>query len=487
MAFNDMREWMAKLESLGQLKRITTKVDWNLEIAEIARRSIQEKGPAILFENIKDHEHTRCTKLFVNGLTRRNRIALMLGLPEDTPREAMVKEVKKRYRQGVAPVRVKTGPVKENIVKGNDIDLFQFPVVKWHPLDGGRYIDNFCGVVTKDPETGQLNVGLYRGMVIAKNKISKYMIPHQHWGQHYLKYQQRGEPMPIAMVYGWDDVLPFVAGSPMAHPPTEYEVMGSLRQKPVELIKCETSDIEVPASAEIVIEGTISPDPGDFENEGPFGEWPGFYGWTRKRPVVKVNCITHRNDPILRGQAEGMKPGVISEGGYIGLYSHAALLLNYLESAGVPGIMDIIPAPWVVVKLHKTYEGQARQVASAIWGSCLGLEFDKVIMVVDEDVDIYNLRALQLAIRDKIDPADGLVVWPNAQGYTLDPAIPWELRDEFKYGGAPQNKLLIDATVNWVKHPIRPEWGNQRYPPPCADMLPEIENLVTKRWKEYGF
>jgi len=298
MAYKDMREWIDKLEAEGELKRIKAKVDWNLEISEVARRAIAERGPALLFENIKDYGNTPCTKYFTNGIAKRSRIALMLGMSKDTKREELVKIVKKRFKEAIKPVTVQTGPVKENILKGNDIDLLRFPVPKYHPLDGGRYINTFCGVVTRDPEDGNINVGLYRGMVLGRDRIGKLLNPHQHWGQHYLKYQQRGKPMPIAIVYGWDPVLPFIAGAPLAHPPSEYEVMGALRQAPVELVKCETNDLMVPASAEIVVEGYISTDPATFEEEGPFGEWTGYYGWTRKRPIVKVQHITHRNDPI---------------------------------------------------------------------------------------------------------------------------------------------------------------------------------------------
>ncbi len=361
MTFKDMRDWIDRLEADGELKRIKAKVDWNLELAEVTRRALSQRGrPALLFENIKDHENTRSTRLFTNSLAGRGRIALMLGLPKDAPREELVQMARRRFKESVAPVRVKTGPVKENIVKGDDVDLFQFPVPRWNLFDGGRYIDTFCGIVTGDPDTGQLNVGLYRGMILDKNKIGKFLNPHQHWGQHYLEYQRRGEAMPVAIVYGWAPVLPFVAATPLPHPPSEYEIMGAIRQEPVELVKCETSDLEVPASAEIVVEGTISPDPSTYEDEGPYAEWPGYYGWTRKRPVVKVDCITHRNDPIFQGQAEGMKPGVITEPGFMSFTTHAALVWNYLESAGVPGVLDIVAVPTIIVKIRKMYEGQAR-------------------------------------------------------------------------------------------------------------------------------
>ncbi|MBI4334583.1 MAG: UbiD family decarboxylase [Chloroflexi bacterium] len=484
MAFQDLREWMAKLEAENELKRVQTKVDWNLELAEVGRRVLAQRGPALLFENIKDHETTRGRKLFTSALAKKNRIAMMLGLDKDAPREEMVRTVRERFKQTVKPVRVESGPVKENIVMGADVNLFEFPVPKWHPLDGGRYINTFAGIVTRDPETRQLNMGIYRGMIAGKDKICVYMIPQQHWGLHYLKYQERGEAMPVAVVYGWDPAMPFVAGTPI--PAVEYEVMGAVRREPVPLVRCQTSDLEVPASAEIVVEGTISPDPAAFEDEGPFGEWPGYYGWSRKRPVIKVGCITHRNDPVFRGQLEGMKPGVISEAGYMAFYSHAALLWNYLESAGVPGVLDIVPVPTIIVKIRKTYEGQAKQVAAALWGSWISLQFAKTIVVVDEDVDIHNLRALELAFRDRVDPKDDLVVYPWTAGSPLDPSIAWDDRDEWRYGTGLQNRLLIDATIDWRKHPVRPEWGNRRYPPPCAETDEATTRLVDRRWKEYG-
>jgi UbiD family decarboxylase len=484
MAYKDMREWISKLEAEGELKRIRAKVDWNLEISEIARRAIADRGPALLFENIQDYGQTRSTQYFTNGLARRSRIALMLGVAKDTPREELISLIRKRFKQAVTPLTVPTGPVKEHILKGSDVDLYQFPVPRYHPLDGGRYIDTFCGIVTRDPENGSLNVGLYRGMIIGKNKIAKLLSPHQHWGQHYLKYQQRGQAMPVAIVYGWDPVLPFVASAPLAHPPDEYETMGALRQAPVELVKCETNDLMVPASAEIVVEGTISPDPASYATEGPFGEWTGYYGSARRRPVVEVSCITHRHNPILRGMNEGMKPGVISEAGLATFYSHTALMWNYLEGAGVPGVLDIIPAPTVIVKIRKMYEGQAKQIAAALFGCWLTVEFTKTIMVVDEDVDIHNLRALELAFRDRVDARDSLIVYPGNPGSPLDPSSIWE--DELATGISLQNKLLIDATIDWTKHPIRKEFGNKRYPPKCAEMDPSIEALVSRRWQEYG-
>ncbi len=485
MAFKDLREWIDKLEAEGELKRIKAKVNWDLELAEIMKKVMAQRGPALLFENIKDYENTRSTRVFMGGLGTRRRICLMLGLPKDTPQRELVQETRKRFKEQVKPIRVNTGPVKENIIKGEDINLFEFPVPKFNPLDGGRYINTFAGVVTRDPDTGDINIGIYRGMICGKNKISTLVTYSKDWGVHYAKYKEKGKPMPVAVIYGWDPALLFVAGTPLPYQ-QEYDVMGAIRQEPVPLVSCETSDLEVPASAEIVVEGSISPDPNTYEMEGPFGEWRGYYSAPRKRPVIKVDCITHRNDAIFRGQVEGTKPGVISEGGYTGFTTFGALIWNTLESQGVAGVIDVVPAPVTVIKIHKTYQEQAKQIAAALWGSKLGTEMMKVIMVVDEDVDIDNLRALQLAFLNKVDVKNDLVVFPGS-GDITNPCNPLEDRDEQRYGTVSQNNLLIDATIDWRLHPIREEWGNRRFPPICTETPPEIERLVEQRWKEYGF
>jgi 4-hydroxy-3-polyprenylbenzoate decarboxylase len=221
--------------------------------------------------------------------------------------------------------------------------------------------------------------------------------------------------------------------------------------------------------------------------EGPFGEWTGYYGIARERPVIEVNCITYRNNPIFRGLQEGMKPGVANESAYLAFVNLSAVMWNTLEGQGIPGIIDVIPEPLTVVQIHKTYRGQARQIAMALWSQRISLNYLKNIMVVEEDVDIYNPRALQTAMRDNVDPLIDVMVIPGLPGNPLDPSCTYEDMDEQTYGAGKQNRMLIDATINWESHPIREEFGNKRYPARCTDMLPEIEELVERRWQEYGF
>jgi len=488
MAFKGLRAWIETLEAEGELKRINVEVDWEKgELAAIAWAAIAQQGPALLFENIKDYKEGCCTKLFTNGLASFRRMALMLGLPKETPQQKLIEVMRKRYKEPVKPIDVKTGPVKENIIKGKNIDLFSFPVPKWNPLDGGRYINTYCAVVTRDPDDGKLNVGAYRGMINGKNKIGVYLVPAKDWGVHYSKYQAVGKPMPVAIVYGWDPALLVAAGTAFSSE-SEYDMVGALRQERVELVRCETSDLEVPASAEIVVEGSISPDPTTYETEGPFGEWTGFYGEAKKRPVIHVSCISHRNNPIFRGGPVGRRPGTASEVKFSTVPSMLALYWNILDSQGIPGVLDMAKGQmYLAIKIHKTYQGQPRQVAAALWGSKATSELPRILIVVEEDVDIYQPDALLHACAIYADFREDLVVFPAELGPGLSPILSYEEKDEFRWGAGLETKLLIDATINWRTHPVRPEWGNRRYPPSCAEPSLGIIELVQRRWKEYGF
>jgi UbiD family decarboxylase len=484
MASRDLRAWLAQLEAEGELKRVKARVDWDDEISQIIRRVYMQSGPALLFENIKDHEKTFSRRLFTNGMGTQARINLMLNLPQNASSLEAVQTIRQRMKHPVEPVRVKTGPVKENIIRGKDIDLFQIPVPKWHPLDGGRYINTFFYTITKDPDTGINNAGIYRGVILSRNKIGVLMIPMKDWGITYDKYRAMGKPMPVAFVYGYDPALLGVAGTPVNGP--EYDLAGGIRQAPIELIKCETSDIEVPAYAEIVVEGFMSPDPATYEIEGPFGEGSGYYGEARKRPVVEVNCITHRDDAIFRGALVGTGSTCVDElKSLIGTMMRV-VTWNTLESQEIPGVLDVRIGPLSAVKIHKTYQGQPRQIAAALWGSKFAAHHFNALIVVEEDVDIHNTMALMSAMHQKVDFKRDLVVFPLYMGSPIDVSVPYDFRDELAYGASVQNKLLIDATIDWEAHPIRAEWGNKRYPPTCYYSKPETEALVEKRWQEYG-
>ena len=486
-----LRSWIAQLERHDQLRRIAAEVDWDQEIAGIARVNLSLGGPGLLFEAIKDYRRGRCTKFLTAAVGNRTQVCLLLGLKSTTLDRDLVRHLKNVYCHGIAPVTVRSGPVKENILRGDDINLLDFPVPKWHHLDGGRYMDTFCGVVTRDPETGQNNIGLYRGQVLGPRRIGKLLIATQHWGNHFAKHRGAVKAMPVAIVHGWHDVLPFCAGSPFPKNVNEYDMMGAILGRPVELVKCETSDLLVPASAEIVVEGTISPDPKTFSSEGPFAEYPGYAGGVPSpKPVLEVACVTHRNDPILRGTLEGARPGFPSEDSTLCAYSWSAIAWNMLENNGVGGVTDVWMPPVstgtnIVVQIQKRYRGHAQQVANALWGTGAGQWFFKNVMVVEEDIDIRDPVALDWAFAFRVNAAQGqLLTFGPTFGSVLDPSTPRNQANPQKYGTGCWTRLLIDATRNWEFEP-NPDWGGRRYPP--INTLPvQLEERIRSRWSEYG-
>lgn len=490
----DLRATLKLLGQHGELATVSGEVHWNRELGVITREALRRKGPALLFTNITDYNHptSRGRRLATSILASHRRLSLLLGFADRESNDVLVRHVMKRNTETVPPVLVDDGPVHENVLQGDDIDLYAFPVPKWHYLDGGRYMNTFAAVVTKDPDTGSVNVGVYRGMIGDRDKIPVLLMPSQHWGRHWAKYQARGIPMPVACVYGWNPIMDFLAGSPIPVGVNEYEVMGAYLGAPVPLVKCRTVDLEVPATAEMVVEGFISPDPATFLPEGPFGEFTGYVSdLPTPRPVIQVTAITHRNDPIFRGTLEGSLPGASGENSYMSTLQRAAIAWNLLDRAGVPGVLNVVVHPvtngtTVVVQIKKSYEGQAQQVAAALWSSNAALFRYKTVLVVDDDVDPTDYEALDWAIAYRVRPgSDDMVVFPGSFGSPLDPSTPLELRSVKKLGTGLWNRLLIDATKTWRYDP-RPEWGNQNFPP-TVENTPEERAAVLGKWDSLGF
>jgi len=298
--------------------------------------------------------------------------------------------------------------------------------------------------------------------------------------------------MPVAVVYGWDPTLLIYSGTALVHPDcSEYELVGGLRGEPVELVKCETSDLYVPATAEIVVEGRISPDPKTFQMEGPFGEYPGFYaGFGQPKPVIHVDCITHRNDPIFRGGIVGHSPGHASEGMYWVGPVHCAVIWRALELAGVPNVTGVWGPPLahltnLRIQIDKIYRGHAKQVANAVFCLPSAQHRGKNLIVVDKDIDIFDDSAVEwaLAYRTNADMGD-FQFFSGTPGSMLDPSIPLPQRNVVKYGMGKWTRVFIDATVNWDLEPEE-QYGGKREPPLCTEIDPKTEELINKKWKDY--
>ncbi len=495
VAFGDLRGWIAALKAHDELQEIDAEVDWNIELGTIMRLAQGPgTGPAMLFNNIKDYNKptSRCRRIFGSALNNYRRIAMTLGLAPDAHPRELVKIGRNILAGAIPPKIVGTGPVKENIVTGNDIDLHDFPVPYWNRLDGGRYIITYAGVVTKDPDTGVMNVGIYRGMVGARDRIPILMWRAQHIGHHVTAWQQAGKKeMPIAVVIGWEPSLGFCAGSPVPKGVCEYDTMGAIRGEPVELVKCETSDLRVPAAAEIVIEGMLGLDPETYMMEGPYAEVTGYVGGERSpRPAIRVTCITHRNDPILRGTIEGSLPGSFSENSVGSSIMRAATAWNVLDRAGVPGITDVWCPPVhagmnLLIRLNQSYRGQAKQAANAIWGSTAGHVRYKHITVVDDDIDIHDYAAVDWAIAYRVNAGENdVVIMPATFGMGIDPSTRKRDRNANLFGTGKWNRMLIDATMNLDYDPD-PDYGGARFPPL---VWPEEKDIkaARARWSELG-
>jgi 4-hydroxy-3-polyprenylbenzoate decarboxylase len=490
----DLRHALERLKAKGELAVVQGEVDWDRELGTLTREVLRRKGPALLFANIRGYNgpDVRCSQLATSLLASHRRIAILLGFDDALPNEQLVRYVQQKNTERIKPVLVDDGPVHEQLVMGEDVDLSAFPVPRWHHLDGGRYINTFGAVVTKDPDTGDVNLGVYRGMIVDRDKIAVLLVPSQHWGQHWAKYKARNQPMPVASVYGWDPIMDFIAGSPIPKGVCEYDVMGAYLGQPVPLVKCRTVDLEVPASAEIVAEGWISPDPSTYALEGPFGEFTGYVSDVPTlRPVIQVCAITHREHPIFRGTLEGSLPGASGENSHMSSIQRAAIAWNTLLAAGVPGILNVFVHPvtngtTTIVQIHKQYEGHPKQVAAALWGSGAALYRYKTIIVVDDDIDPTDYQAVDWAIAYRVRPGtDDMVVFPGSFGSPLDPSTPLEERSVPELGSGLWNRLLIDATKTW-KYPRRPEWHNEKFPPTVANAPEDVER-VRRRWNDYRF
>ncbi len=341
MAYEDLRSFIAVLEAEGELLRIPIEVDWEYELGGWIRKSVdmRPKGPALLFENIKGYSPEQ--RVFSCGVDSYPRFALALGLPKTTHPREIIDVFRERLKKPISPTIVGTGPVKENILIGRDVDLYRFPVPIFSPRDGGRYIGTWCGIISKSPDSRTANSGMYRVMVHDRTSAGIGFLPFSHLGYHYSLSERANKPLELAIVIGADEVVSMVAAMGFPHDRDEMHYAGALREAPVKLVKCETVDLEVPANAEIVIEGVLLPR--QRRPEGPFSEHTGYHGGpVRMRPIFQVTAILHRNDPISRVCMSG-KPS--NESHSLTSISFSSAALDMFDRHGPPGVTSVFCPP----------------------------------------------------------------------------------------------------------------------------------------------
>ncbi len=500
MPFDDLRQWIAALDRAGELKRIRTEVDPILEIAEITDRvskmhASKEKlagggaratqpnpgGPALLFENIKGHPGSQ---LLINQFGSESRMKLALGvnsLDEIADRIRMFMDVKSP--QGFLdkikmlpmlaemgkffPRTVATGPCKE-VIKRDNFSLLDFPVLQCWPKDAGRFITLPC-VITRDPKSGKRNVGMYRMQVYDERTAGMHWQRQKVGAEHYRESLRRAAATTTHVGTAASAVPPKrseAAPSTPAPPDIEeYLIAGFLRGASVELVKCETVDLEVPATSEIILEGYVNLD--ELRTEGPFGDHTGFYSLEDLYPVFHVTCVTHRKDPIYATTIVGKPP---QEDAYMGKAVERIFLP--LMKLTIPELVDInLPIEAIfhnlmIVSIRKSYPGQARKVMNAIWSLGQAM-FTKCVIVVDEDVNVQDLAEVTLKVSNNIDPERDIQ-------FTLGPVDSLDHASRLPNYGS---KMGIDATRKWSTEGFARPWPDEIL------MDTKTKALVDSKWK----
>lgn len=471
IAYNDLREWMEEAEKLGEFK-VVEGATWEKDIGmatELLHHS--EPSPAVIFDKIPGVEPGFRVIANVFGGKRMN---MTFGLPAELTKvelseafTALMKDLKPM------PYRfVESGPVLENVLMGDDINICKFPTPLWHEQDGGRYIGTGSYDITIDPDEGWVNLGTYRVMVHDEKHLGFYISPGKHGRIHRDKFFAKNEPCPVAVVVGGDPLLYLMACNEVPYGISEYELAGALRGKPYEVIKGKVTGLPIPANAEIVLEGFAYP--GVQKNEGPFGEWTGYYGsGERDEPVIEVKAIYHRNNPIILGSPPNRPPDELCR--YRSIV-RSGLLKEELEKAGIPDVQSV----WahevggsrmlLAVSIKQRYAGHARQAGHVAAMCHVGAYAGKYVVVTDEDIDASDLQAVIWAMVTRSEPAESIDIIRRAWSTPLDPRI----HPEEKAKGNPTNsRAIIDATRPW-------EWRDRF--PAVNYPSPEVAKLAREKF-----
>ena len=481
MGYRDLRDFIAQLERKGELKRISIEVDPVLEITEIADRVTKSGGPALLFERPKGSQ----VPLVVNLLGTHRRMNLALGVEDleevanrvksfldiQTPQGLLdkVKMLPKLAELGsFFPKTVKSGPCKE-VVRKENFSLSEFPILKCWPQDGGRYI-TWPMVITKNPETGKRNVGCYRMQVFDERTTGMHWQTQKHGAEHFRSARARNASgkLEVAVAIGSDPATALAGILPVPPDLDEFMFSGFLRKDAVELVACETVDLEVPANAEIVLEGYVNL--GEARTEGPFGDHTGFYSLEGEYPIFHITCITHRKQPLYLTTIVGRPP---QEDFFMG-HAIERVFLPVMKMQ-FPEIVDVaMPAEGIfqnlmIVAIRKSYPGHARKVMNAIWSLGQAM-FTKVVIVVDHDVDVQNPSEVVWKTLCAIDPQRDIE-------FVLGPVDTLEHASRLQDFGS---KMGVDATRKWPSEGFARRWPDE------IRMDPATKTRIDSLWKSLG-
>ncbi|MDP2726393.1 MAG: UbiD family decarboxylase [Dehalococcoidia bacterium] len=465
---NDLRSCISALESQGLLRHVAAEVDHTWELSAIMRWVYigypEDQRYAVVFDRVKGYD----IPVVVGAIGGSYKTyAACLGIDPKQPRAKVMNDVRERWAKAldnpIEPVLVKSGPCKENILKGDQVNIHKFPIPVWTPEKDQGWDEGYGFLtspyhVCKDPDTGVPNVGTYRNMVRkAPNELGMVWAGGSHMRYYYLKNQERGKATEIATVIGGDPAVGMASVTPVPLGMNEYAVAGGLRGAPVELVKCETVDLEVPANAEIVIEGRMRTEQErPYEWEGPFGEYTGYQGSASHGPVYEITCITHRNKPIYQAFISQAPPSESSKVRHIG---HEALALRELRALGIPGIVDInmpemAQVGVTIVSIRKQNDGHPGRIASALFGLPRNTKF---VIITDDDVDIYDLDSIMWAMSFRTSLIPGrmrVYFYEGQQALHLDYSAYNSIAEAKSKKIAIMSGVVIDATRPFVPYPV---------------------------------
>lgn len=463
----DLRDYIETCEAVGELKRVKAQVDWKLELSHIAKLNEERRGPALLFENVKGYS----SPVLTSACTTTARLALIMGMPKTSSLVDLMREWVKRTADKVPSKCVDSAPCKENIDKGDSVDLEKFPVPLVYPKDGGRYFGTAVYVVSKSPKTGWINLGTYRLQMLDKKTLGTNFIKGKHADIMLKEYGELNQPMPVAAIIGGDPLMFLMGAARLPAYESEYDFAGAIRGTPIEVIQGETVDLPVPATAEIVVEGEV--DPVATLPEGPFGEYTGYYSGigTTPRPFIKVNCVTYRDNPILWSTTVGR---AVTDTHMTMALTYGATLWQELVAMRIPGVKAVYCPPEgsgrfiAIISVKQMYPGHAAQVGTAAISTEMGAYGLKTVIVVDDDIDPWDLPRVLWAVSFRFQPSRAEFL-KRGRSTPLDPSLPLDAREI-------TSRLIIDATIPY-------EWKNKPIP---IEMDPDMMKRVESRWSELG-
>lgn len=470
----DLRYFVEKWEKEGQLRRVKAEVDWNLELSHIAKLVEEKGGPALLFENVKGYSSPVITGVYATA----RRLSDIMGKPGLYSLVELTRAWMKILTETKTPVssnEVSSGPIFENTKDGEKANVLDYPVPKYYERDGHRYFGTAIYMVSQDPESGRINLGTFRMGVHDERHLGVQILKGKTTDRILQRYAKEKRKMPVCVVMGGDPLLMIASAATLPGIKSAYDAVSTLRGEPLNLVKGPLTGLPFPADAEIAIEGEI--DPSVLKEEGPFGEYTGYY--TEElfkplpKPVIEIKAIHYRNNPILVATTVGRPVG---DQHMLYAFARNAALWTELETMKIPGIQSVYTLPeaagrfWVIVSVRQMYPGHAEQVAQAVIASNTGMYGVKGVIVVDDDIQADDLPRVWWALGVRYNPLRGTQIIQRGRSTPLDPSL-----------GPEDNKfitsrILINATIpfEWKEKPVE------------VKLNEEVVKNVKARWEELG-